>query len=105
MPVGAYDNEATVSSWEWVHSLLNTSSHGVSGAATVQNANGANGAYEVGLREEETAAIVAEEAEGGGEKYNVNNPNPRNRLVGFLDMRMALKIAVLALLMVQEGHR
>ncbi len=103
--IGAYDSEATASSWEWVRSLLNISSRGVGGAAAAQNANGANGAYEVGLGEEETAAIVAEEVERGGEKYNVNNPHRRNRLVGLLDMRMALKMAVVVLLMVQDGHR
>ncbi len=95
---GAYDSEATVSQWEWLRSRINTSSHGSDAA---QNAYGA---FEVGLGEEEAAAIAVEEAERGGEKYNVS-PDPRNRLVGLLDVRLALKIFVLALFMLQEGDR
>ncbi len=95
----AYDYKATVSQWEWVRYWINTSSHGFGVAA--QNACRA---FEVGLGEEEAAAIAVEEAETGGEKYNVN-PVPTNRLVELLDFRLALKLLLLALFMVQEGDR
>ncbi len=97
---GACDSEEMVSKLEWVHSCLNTPSHGAIAAQNVHEAFG------VGLGEEEAAAIVAEEAEKGGEKYNVNpNPNPRNRLVGLLDIRLALKMVAMAFLIVQEEDR
>ncbi len=105
MPANSHDSGASISSSDWIYALLNTPSHGAGGDSAAQNENGANGAYHVGLGEEETAAIVLEEAESGGERYNINDPTPTNRLFRLQNIRIVLKIAALVFIMVQEGHR